>query len=73
MSYGSSIHPDGSSREQLLLSARKWLDKEWNPSKIRPLASETLVKIATVSGALSDDDQALTKWLMSNSNNTSQK
>lgn len=53
----------GSEREQLAESVRAWLDRWWNAAVLRPIASETLVRMATASGAFSDDT-ALPNYIM---------
>lgn len=61
--YTEMIHTDASEREQLAESARAWLDRWWNAAVLRPIVSETLVRVATASGAFSDD-RALPKYIM---------
>ncbi|KAI1724669.1 protein WBSCR14 like protein [Ditylenchus destructor] len=62
-SYADNIHTDPSEREQVLISAREWLNKSWNSATLRPIASETLVRVATKSGAFTDET-ALPKYIM---------
>ncbi|KAL7069782.1 hypothetical protein ACQ4LE_011044 [Meloidogyne hapla] len=50
-SFAEQIYPDGTNRERLVLSARKWLDTHWNSAVLRPIASDTLVRVATAGGA----------------------
>uniref|UniRef100_A0A915MKM5 BHLH domain-containing protein n=1 Tax=Meloidogyne javanica TaxID=6303 RepID=A0A915MKM5_MELJA len=44
-SFAEQIYPDGTNRERLLLSTKKWLDVHWNSGVLRPIASDTLVRI----------------------------
>ena len=44
-SFAEQIYPDASNRERLILSARKWLDSNWNSAVLRPIASDTLVRL----------------------------
>ena len=61
-SYSESINQNAmASRDELLASAREWLDRSWNSTVLRPIASETLVRVATAGGAFGDDDDALPK------------
>lgn len=62
-SYADNIHTDPSEREHVLISAREWLNKSWNSATLRPIASETLVRVATKSGAFTDET-ALPKYIM---------
>lgn len=62
-SYTDTIHTNASERDQLAESVRRWLDRWWNAAVLRPIASETLVRVATASGAFSDDT-ALPKYIM---------
>ncbi|CAK5088543.1 unnamed protein product [Meloidogyne enterolobii] len=57
-SFAEQIYADGTNRERLLLSAKKWLDVHWNSGVLRPIASDTLVRVATASGAFTNE-QAL--------------
>uniref|UniRef100_A0A915DI70 BHLH domain-containing protein n=1 Tax=Ditylenchus dipsaci TaxID=166011 RepID=A0A915DI70_9BILA len=63
--YAENIHSDATNREQVLSSARDWLNKNWNSTVLRPIASETLVRVATKSGAFTDStNTALPKYIM---------
>ncbi|KAI1694774.1 helix-loop-helix DNA-binding domain-containing protein [Ditylenchus destructor] len=53
-SYAGDIHSDPSDHEKVLVSAQNWINKSWNPAALRPLASETLLRIATQSGAFTE-------------------
>lgn len=65
-SYSQSINQNVmASRDELLASAREWLNRSWNSAVLRPIASETLVRVATAGGAFGDDDdEALPKYIM---------
>lgn len=63
-SYAESINQNAmASREELSKSAREWLDRSWNSAILRPIASETLVQVATAGGAFRDDDNALPNYI----------
>lgn len=63
-SYAESINQNTiASREELSRSAREWLDRSWNSATLRPIASETLVRVATAGGAFGDDDEALPNYI----------
>ena len=62
-SFGNSVHPDSSSRDQVLLSTRNWLEEHWNFGTLRPIATETILKIAASSGGFKDES-VLTKWII---------
>jgi len=47
-SFAEQIYPDGTNRERLLLSTKKWLDVHWNSGVLRPIASDTLVRFAFI-------------------------
>lgn len=52
-------------RDELLATSRRWLDSNWNSAVLRPIASETLVRVATAGGAFADDgSSALPKYIM---------
>lgn len=61
-SLAEQIHPDASDRERVMLSARKWLDTHWNSAVLRPIASDTLVRLATASGAFTSE-KALSNYV----------
>uniref|UniRef100_A0A914GZU9 BHLH domain-containing protein n=1 Tax=Globodera rostochiensis TaxID=31243 RepID=A0A914GZU9_GLORO len=70
LSFAEQIHPEASDCDRVLHTLRKWLDTHWNASVLRPIASDVLVKLATASGAFTDET-ALSNYIMNEVHNSS--
>jgi hypothetical protein len=52
-SFAEQIHDDNSDRQQVRNSILNWSENNFKVSRLRPLASQTLIKIATETNLIS--------------------